>query len=294
MTKIDSLLNVGGRVLAAVDDSVYAKSVAGYAAWSAARLEAPLEFVHVIDRIRAQPAALDLSGNLSLGAREHLLAELARLDEERGRLAQEAGRLLLQQIQSSVQAEHGLAAETRLRHGSLSDTLLELEPDVRLFVIGKCGEHADFDSGHLGSQLERVVRSVHRPLLVASRAFKAPERVLVAFDGSATTRKGVEMVAASPLFRGLDVVVLMAGDAGASDESALRWAEDTLREHGHQVESRQPTGPVNEAITAAVADEQADMLVMGAYGHSRIRNMIVGSTTTHVLRTSRVPVLLLR
>lgn len=294
MTKIDSLLNVGGRVLAAVDDSVYARSVAGFAAWSAARLEAPLEFVHVIDRIRAQPAALDLSGNLSLGAREHLLAELARLDEERGRLAQEAGRLLLQQIQSSVQAEHGLAADTRLRHGSLSDTLLELEPEVRLFVIGKRGEHADFDSGHLGSQLERVVRSVHRPLLVASRAFKTPGRVLVAFDGSATTRKGVEMVAASPLFRGLDVVVLMAGDAGANEESALRWAEDTLREHGHQVESRQPTGPVNEAITAAVADEQADMLVMGAYGHSRIRNMIVGSTTTHVLRTSRVPVLLLR
>ncbi len=294
MTKIDSLLNVGGRVLAAVDDSVYAKSVAGYAAWSAARLEAPLEFVHVIDRIRAQPAALDLSGNLSLGAREHLLAELARLDEERGRLAQEAGRLLLQQIQSSVQAEHGLAADTRLRHGSLSDTLLELEPEVRLFVIGKRGEHADFDSGHLGSQLERVVRSVHRPLLVASRAFREPQRVLVAFDGSATTRKGVEMVAASPLFRGLDVVVLMAGEAAPEQESALRWAEETLREHGHRVETRQPRGAVNEAITAAVADEQADMLVMGAYGHSRIRNMIVGSTTTYVLRTSRVPVLLLR
>lgn len=294
MSKGDSLLNVGGRVLAAVDNSAYTMSVAGYAAWSATRLEAPLEFVHVLDRIRAQPAALDLSGNLALGAREYLLAELAQLDEQRGKLAQEAGRALLQQIQAGVRESHGLEAETRLRHGSLSETLVELEPDVRMFVIGKRGEHADFDSGHLGSQLERAVRSVHRPLLVASRAFREPRRVLVAFDGSPTTRKGVEMVAASPLFRGLDVVVLMAGEADENQQADLRWAEDTLRTHGHRVESRQPTGSVNEAITAAVEQERADMLVMGAYGHSRIRNMIVGSTTTYVLRTSRVPVLLLR
>ena len=37
-----------------------------------------------------------------------------------------------------------------------------------------------------------------------------------------------------------------------------------------------------------------DLLVMGAYGHSRIRSMILGSTTTHLLRTCQVPVLLLR
>lgn len=294
MNRSQSLLNVGGQVLAAVDNSIYAMSVAGYAAWSAARLQAPLSFVHVLDRIRAQPAELDLSGNLALGAREYLLAELAQLDEQRGKLAQDAGRALLQQIQSSVRESHGIEADVRLRHGSLSETLVELEPDVRLFVIGKRGEHADFDSGHLGSQLERVVRSVHRPLLVASRAFREPRRVLVAFDGSPTTRKGVEMVAASPLFRGLDVVVLMAGETGERQQADLRWAEDTLRAQGHGVESRQPRGPVNEAITAAVEQEQADVLVMGAYGHSRIRNMIVGSTTTYVLRTSRVPVLLLR
>src|SRR5690554_741564 len=266
MSQIDTLLNVGGRVLAAIDDSVYTTSVAGYAAWSAARLDAPLEFVHVLDCTRAQPAERDLSGSLALGAREQLPAELVQLDETRGKLAQEAGRLLLQQVQASAQQEHGIAAETRLRHGSLSETLVELEPDVRMFVIGKRGEHADFDSGHLGSQLKRVVRSVHRPLLVASRAFREPRRVLVAFDGSPTTRKGVEMVAASPLFRGLDVVVLMAGEGGATQEAALRWAEETLREHGHQVECRHRKGPVNEAITAAVEHEGADVLVMGAYG----------------------------
>lgn len=294
MNTTTSLLNIGGRVLAAVDESVYSTSVARYAAWSALRLDAALEFLHVLDRQPTQPGRPDLSGNLALDTREQLLAQLVQLDEQRGKLAQESGRLLLRQVRTIAQESHGIPAESRMRHGSLSEALVELEPDVRMFVIGKRGKHADFDSGHLGSQLERVVRSVHRPLLVASREFKEPRRVLVAFDGSATTRKGVEMVAASPLFRGLDVVVLMAGDANSEQNAALRWAEETLRGHGHQVACRHRSGAVNETISAAVEQEHVDVLVMGAYGHSRIRNMIVGSTTTHVLRTSHVPVLLLR
>lgn len=294
MNTITPLLNVGGQVLAAVDGSAYGASVARYAAWSALRLDAPLQFLHVLDRQRTPPGAPDLSGNLALDTREHLLAQLVQLDEQRGKLAQESGRLLLQQVRAIAHESHGITAESRMRHGSLADTLVELQPDVRMFVIGKRGEHADFDRGHLGSQLERVVRSVHRPLLVAAREYREPSRVLVAFDGSDTTRKGIEMVAASPLFRGLDVVVLMAGDAGAQQQAALRWAGDTLRGHGHQVETRQQAGPVDETISATIDQERVDVVVMGAYGHSRIRNMIVGSTTTHVLRTSHVPVLLLR
>lgn len=294
MNTTNILLNVGGRVLAAIDDSTYTASVAAYAAWSALRLDAPLEFLHVLDRRHGQPGVPDLSGNLALGAREQLLAELVQLDEKRGKLAQESGRLLLQQAKAIARDKHGSDSEVRLRHGSLSEALLELEPDVRMFVIGKRGEHADLDSGHLGSQLERVVRSVHRPLLVASRAFKQPSRVMVAFDGSETTRKGVEMVAASPLFQGLDVFVLMVGQVGVEQDAAVRWADKTLRDKGHQVECRLERGPVNETISAAIERERIDVMVMGAYGHSKIRNLIVGSTTTYVLRTSRVPVLLLR
>jgi len=58
--------------------------------------------------------------------------------------------------------------------------------DVRLFVIGKRGEAADFNKGHLGANLERVVRSVHRPLLATSRKFRLIVRFEIAFDGSVT------------------------------------------------------------------------------------------------------------
>lgn len=288
------LIHTEGRVLAALDHSAYTGSVARHAGWAAARLGAPLELLHVLDRHPEAAPAADYSGNLGLGEQETLLKELAQLDERRSALAQEQGRLLLQESRRYAVDMGAADVDTRQRHGGLVDTLVEQEPGVRLFVLGKRGEHADFAKGHLGGNLERVVRAVHRPLLVASRAFRPIRRVLVAFDGSATTRKGIEMIAASPLFRGLEICVLMVGKDGESSRSQLHWAKDVLAVAGFEVAASLRDGQPDSAIADAVREEGIDLLVMGAYGHSRIRQFIVGSTTTTMLRTCQVPVLLLR
>ncbi len=287
--------NIGGRVMAAIDASAYADSIVAHAAWAAGRLAAPLEFVHVLDRQEEPSPTVDFSGNLAVDTQDRLLHDLALADAQRGRLGMERGRLLLEGAVRSA-GDAGLAgATTCLRHGSLVDTLVDLESDVRLFVIGKRGEHADFDRGHIGGQLERVVRAVHRPLLVASRALRPIARVLVAFDGSPTTRKCVEMVAGSPLCDGLAVTVVVAGDASGERRGALDWALRTLSVPGRPA----PTGDIrigdaDRVIADAVREDAIDLLVMGAYGHSRIRQLIVGSTTSTMLRTCQVPVLLLR
>ncbi|BBI52799.1 hypothetical protein HORIV_52200 [Vreelandella olivaria] len=82
---------------------------------------------------------------------------------------------------------------------------------MRLLVVGKRGETAHQASGHLGSNLERVVRELHRPILMVPKTFKRPEKILMAFDGSKTARKGVEMLARSPLFAGTECHVLIVG-----------------------------------------------------------------------------------
>jgi len=84
--------------------------------------------------------------------------------------------------------------------------------DIRVLVIGKHGENSASLGQHIGSQLENVIRTLHRPILVTPSAFKAPESVMLAFDGSATTRKGVETLAASSLFKKLPAHVVMIGD----------------------------------------------------------------------------------
>jgi nucleotide-binding universal stress UspA family protein len=287
-----TLISADGRVLAAVDESDYAPSVADHAAWAAGRLGSPLLFVHTIER-SLRPTRSDLSGNLALGERDELLEELAQLDEQRGRISQVRGRQLLQQVRARLEPST-LQVDTMLRQGVLVESLLELEPDVRLFVIGKRGEHADFAKGHLGSNLERVVRAVHRPVLVASRAFRPINRFLVAYDGSATTRRCIEMVALSPLLRGLPCDLLLVGEDSAGNRAHLQWASAHLAAAGFDADARIVAGSADSVIVARAEQQHTDLIVMGAYGHSRIRQLIVGSTTTHVLRSCQIPMLLLR
>lgn len=288
-----SLINSDGRVLAAIDPSVYAASVASLAAWAATRLGAELELLHVIKRDPGI-APPDLSGNLSMDTTQALLGELAALDEQRAKIAQAHGRELLQQLQADVLAKVGVTATLSQRHGVLVETLLDLETATRLIVIGKRGEHADFAKGHLGSNLERVVRAVHRPVLVAAREFKPINRFLVAFDGSDTTRTCIEMLCASPLLRGAECHVLMVGEDTSDHRDALAWAQAKLGDADYAPTMHLHQGSADATIAQQADMLKADLLVMGAYGHSRIRTMILGSTTTQLLRICQIPVLLLR
>ncbi|EWG97805.1 universal stress protein [Halomonas sp. BC04] len=281
------------QVMAAIDGSQFSEGVCDYAAWASLALEAPLTFLHVVDN-HPQIAEVDLSGNIGLGSREHLLEELSELDERRAKVAQEQGRLMLNAAKERA-IEAGVAEPmTRQRNGTLVETLVELENDIRLLVVGKRGETAHQASEHLGSNLERVVRTLHRPILMVPDGFKKPEQVMIAFDGSKTTRKGVEMIAKSPLFQGIPCHVVIVGAETGDNRSQLDWALKTLRDAGHQAEGAIRAGEVEETLRTYQQEHAIDMLVMGAYGHSRIRHLLVGSTTTAMLRRASMPVLLLR
>ena len=229
-----------------------------------------------------------------MGSQDALLSELAQLDEKRSKLAQQHGRQVLEAVVRNAREQGVSSVAQRLRHGVLVDTLTELEQDVRLFVLGKRGEHADFAKMHLGSELERAVRAVHRPLLVASRLFKPIRSFLIAFDGSETTRKGVEMISSSPLFKGLPCHVVFAGSDTPDVRVQLQWAQEKLTAARFEVRGSVASGHADAVIGQYVSANAIDLLVMGAYGHSRIRQLIVGSTTTAMLRTCLIPVLLLR
>ncbi len=281
------------QVIACIDGSSITSAVCDYAAWASRKMDAPLEFLHVLGRSE-YPIPADLSGNLGLGSREHLLQELAELDEKRGRVALEQGRLMLEAAKARAIADGVPNPTSRQRHGELVDTLIEVEHDVRLLVMGRQGEHGDSAGEHIGSHLENVVRTLHRPILVIPSDYTEPQRILIAFDGSATTRKAVEMVAASPLFRGLSGQRVMVGADKADAREQLDWARTTLERAGFQVIAGIRSGHVEEVLCAYRTEHAIDLIVMGAYGHSKIREFLVGSTTTKLIRQSRVPLLLLR
>ncbi|MFN3276766.1 MAG: universal stress protein [Paracoccus hibiscisoli] len=282
------------KILALVDGSAYSDSVCRHAAWIAARLDAAVDVMHVIGRREGGGSAQNLSGALTLGARSALLEELAATDAQRARLAQARGRAILDDAQALLGADGQASVTPHLRRGDLLDEVRQAEPGLRAIVIGKRGEGADFASGHLGSNLERIVRAVSVPVFVAARAFRPIGRVLVAFDGSASARKAIARMADSPVFRGLQITVLHvdtgAGPLGAVMEQAVAQLADA----GLDATARILPGHPDEVLQTLVADEGFDLLVMGAYGHSRIRRLIIGSTTTALVQAVTIPVLLYR
>lgn len=282
------------RVLACIDDSPRATAVCDYGIWAARLLEVKLQFLHVLDRHPERASLADYSGALGMDAQESLLEQLSTLDEERSRLAQEQGRQILQAAHKRAQAAGAKETDTLQRHGPLVETLLELEQDTRLVVIGQQRSSGSASKWYLDQNAERVVRSLQRPVLVVDGDFKEPERFIIAFDGSQTGKKMVQMVAASPLLKGLSCHVIAVGEASETQQQNIDWANDTLVNEGFDVVTAVRAGEAEVVLREYLLEVNADLLVMGAYGHSRIRHLIMGSTTSTLLRTSPAPVLVLR
>ncbi|MEQ8651283.1 MAG: universal stress protein [Kiloniellales bacterium] len=282
------------KLLAFIDASIYSKSVCDHAGWIAQKTGAEVDLFHVIGRRETGESRQNLSGNITLGARSALLAELSALDEQRGRLAQKRGRAILEDGEALLRAAGAKTVTSRLRIGDIVETACDFEGEADMIMIGKRGEAADFAKLHLGSNLERIARAASKPLFVTSRGFQEPKTIMIAYDGGASSMKAVDYVARSPLFAGLTCHVVTVAADTAEPRRMLDDAKAMLAGGGYQVEIDVLQGPPEAAISEAVTQKSIDLLVMGAYGHSRIRSMIIGSTTSEVLRLCKIPVVLFR
>jgi len=277
-------------VMACIDGSPSSTAVCDYAAWASLRLDCPLTFLHVLDEDR-YPTSSNLSGNIGLGSREHLLEELAELDARRSKLALEEGRTILEAAKKRAQEDGIQSPLIKQRHGALPATLVELQEEIRLAVVGKQGDHASVGA-QIGSHLESVLRTLSRPVLVTPATFKQPESIMLAYDGRPTMDKAIQLIAGSPLFKGLPVHLVMVGPDTNDAWEQLKSAKEGLTVAGFDVHMAIRAGEIEPTLHAYQNEYAIDMIVMGAYSRSRIREFLVGSTTTKMLSTSSTPVLL--
>lgn len=282
------------KILACVDHSAYADAVTDAAAWASQRTAAPLELLQVIDRPQAPSPVQDHSGAIGFDAQEALLDALTASDEAHARSAKEAGRALLQRLRQRAIEAGATAVDMRLRHGSLAETLAERQHGLRLVVMGRRGESASGTRRDLGRQVEHTVRTLRTPILLTTEHFAAPQRALFAFDGQVNTRRGVELLADSPWLHGVPIHLLMVSPADQEPPKPLAWALERLRGAGLTVSSELRRGDPEQAIAQAIGEQQAGLLIMGAYSHSPWRSLLLGSKTNDLLRASPVPTLLLR
>lgn len=281
-------------ILACTDGSAFAASVYQHAAWAAQRLSAAVEVLHVINHHRELSPTHDLSGAIGFNASAELTEALAKLEETQGRVARLKGKAILDEAQQLLTKAGVTKVTATQRHGTVEATLAELEPGAALVIVGKSGDHAVLTPGQVGGHLENLIRISVRPVLVAERNFKPIRRFLLAFDNSPSARKAVSYATTAPLLRGLECNLMMVGRADTAHETALNEARTQLSQAGFAVTAELMPGSPAPVIAAKVKSANIDLLVMGAYGHSQLREFFVGSTTTKLVRTSPVSVLLFR
>ncbi|MDJ1157003.1 universal stress protein [Chelatococcus sp. SYSU_G07232] len=151
--------------------------------------------------------------------------------------------------------------------------------------------------GLQGEIIEAILFESGRPMLVVPYVHRTPaafDRVLVAWDGSAPAARAVND--ALPLITGaaeVEIVTVVDGGKEPEDESGLDVAQHLAR-HGVAARRNRLTsaGDVASTLLSHMADSGTDLLVMGGYGHSRLREMMLGGATRDILASMTAPVLM--
>jgi nucleotide-binding universal stress UspA family protein len=161
-----------------------------------------------------------------------------------------------------------------------------------LIVMGRPGSNNGFARSHI----ELVLAGSGRPVLIA------PTRARPSISGTAfvcwkeTPEAARAVGAALPLLADAQRVVLANVDEGVGQsELALRAVARQLARHGIDAETRllPRNKPVPEALAAAAEAHEADLIVLGAYGHSKAREVVFGGCTRAFLDSASVPVLMM-
>ncbi|MEM9948178.1 MAG: universal stress protein [Cyanobacteria bacterium P01_D01_bin.36] len=285
-------------VLLCSDGSTFAEGIYRYGAWFSQRFQAQTKVLFVTD-VRGQKVVStgNLSGSIGLGASEQLLTDLVNLEHERAKLNKQRARLILQNAKQVLEAEGLNNIELINQTGFLVDCFHDFEADADMAVLGKRGEAADFASAHLGANLERIARSSTKPCLVTPQTFSPIERILLAYDGSPTSKRILNFLIDNAAgFKDIEIHLLTVTKSEADEKrkKELARAQEQLQHVGLSISTHLLAGDPEKEIAQYVEQNKMSLLIMGAYGHRRIRHLIIGSTTIQLLRSSQIPVLLFR
>ena len=281
-------------ILACIDGSAVTESVCDYAAWYASRLNLPVGLLHVSDI----PASVrrDLSGAIGINSRQFLLEELSQLDEQRAKVVNSYSNALVQDAKSHIQNRFAdINVRIYQRHGKLLPSIEHFKEENRAIVMGRRGEDHKNSRINIGSQIETVARASDIPILICSETFKAPDSYMIAFDGSKTAIKAAWMVAKSPLLKGLKGHIVMVGNHNEAAKQSMSAAAAKLEDAGYIVEAHHLSA--SEAVDGLLTfqvDNDIDIMVVGAYGHSKWQQLFLGSTTTEIIASTLSPVILVR
>ncbi|MFC1735628.1 universal stress protein [Candidatus Hydrogenedentota bacterium] len=255
----------------------------------AKKYDATLTGLHVIDlKLLEGPLLRDISASLGMEPFGNYQAGIKDVLEEKSKTA-------LDMFENACEDE-GVKHKTESATGLLGKTISEHCALADLTVMGRRGENAEWaGEAMLGSTVETVVRKADRPVWVTSSELTGLKRILMPFDGSQQACHA--LATAANMAREWNIPLELVSFFSPNDEDgslAISKGKEYLEAQEVEFEAHLIDGDPDTEIPSYAESCGADLIVMGAYGHSRVRSLVLGSTTARVIRAVKCPVLLNR
>ena len=281
------------KILIPTDGSTNSHTALEYGIYIARKLEASLTGLHVIDVNLIQgPLLTDISGSVGMPPYEGFFDAIEKsLDEKAD--------FILNEFQERCKRA-GVKSEVKKTIGKISPVIIEEAKTADMILMAKKGEHFHLkEGGILGSVAESVTRSSGKPVLVTPENFIEIESMALAYDGSDSASKALHL--SLDLSRQnawpLTVIIVTSDDKKTAALAAqVEEANQKDREEPPKADCETIilTGKETDEIIKFIREGSVELMVMGAYGHNRLRELFLGSTTSQVVRKSPIPVLLIR
>ena len=275
-------------ILVGLDGSEHARTAGAYARWLAEKLGARLTALHVVDLAAIEGTFFhDISGSLGFEPYLDLSSKIRAALVERGDLILEAF--------TKEAGDAGAAIEVVNTVGIVANEIAEHARIADLVIIGHRGANEKYSTGLLGGNAESITRKSPKPVFVTPLQFHPCSKPLLAYDGSAKAAAVMHQAAELCVQLGTDLTVLTVNSDENRGREILDEAGKYLAPYNIEVSLElQRTGNAPERIANFIRERAHDLLFIGAYGHSRIIEMVLGSTTEYVLRNAECPVYLHR
>jgi nucleotide-binding universal stress UspA family protein len=275
-------------ILLGIDGSEHAATATRYAFWLAGHLKAHVVGLHVVDIVSIEGSFFhDISGSLGFEPYLDFSSKMRGVLHERGKALLDAF--------AERAAKEGIDADTIIGAGVVANEISERARTADLVIIGHRGINERFSTGLLGGTAESISRKCPKPVFVSPMEFHECTKPLLAYDGSSRAAAAMQVAAELCTTLHLPLTVLTVQKEEEQGHRLLNEAETYLKPHA--IETRfelQQTGSAPERIANFIREQNHDLLFIGAYGHSRIIEMVLGSTTEYVLRNTDCPVFLNR
>ncbi|WKZ33095.1 MAG: universal stress protein [Thermodesulfobacteriota bacterium] len=273
-------------ILVPQDGSVYGKSALDYSMWLSSKFGAGLVGMNVVDVVSLEgPFLHDISGSLGFEPFMNFSTRMREALEARGKT-------ILSAFEDTCK-ENGTQCETQISFGVVANEIVDKAKVADLVVIGRRGVNARFEYGLLGSTTESVLRRSPKPVLIVPERFSEPKKPLLAYDGSPNASRAMHSAAEWAKTLDLSLTVLTVSSSEEEDP-LLNDARTYLKPYGIEASFIHRKGDAPIIIENYYKDNGHDLLFMGTSHHSRLVEMVLGSTTEHVMRTVMGPFFLER